>query len=186
MRLTKNQLQKIEKFAKTKLDYLNWQHTQKIRPIAKKLSKLEGADEKIVDVAVLLHDIAKGKVGIWHGIEGSKIAKKFLNKLNLKKEDVDKICHAIALHDEPWRGNSRKLDTAETKVLFDADMVQQFSELGIAKYFHYLFNKNFKRVLVDSEKVFDKAYKLIITKNGKKLAQPGYKFVKDFFENIKK
>ena len=60
MEITKDQLNKIEKFVESKLDSLNWYHTQAMRPIAKKLAGLEKADKDIVDVAVLFHDIVKG------------------------------------------------------------------------------------------------------------------------------
>ena len=61
MEITKEQIQKIEKFVSSKLDSLNWEHSKGIRPIAQKLARLEKADKDIVDVAVMFHDLGKIK-----------------------------------------------------------------------------------------------------------------------------
>ena len=62
-------------------------HCKAVRDVALKIAKKAGADEKLVEVGALLHDIGRGKThSINHVLEGVKIAK----KLELS-EDIIKI-----------------------------------------------------------------------------------------------
>jgi len=52
-------------------------HCKAVRNIAIRLAKKANADVKLVEASALLHDIGRSKThGIWHGVEGGKIARK--------------------------------------------------------------------------------------------------------------
>jgi uncharacterized protein len=187
MELTKEQIQKVERFVESKLDSLNWYHTQAMRPIAKKLAGLEKADKGIVDVSILFHDLGKIKGSDSHSQISAEIARKYLEKEGFEQSFVEEVVYSVLVHSYPWKDKSSLIKTTEAKVLFDADMIQQISEFGIIKYvfiFENEFKENFREALILSRDTIFKAYNLILTVNGRKMAEPGYKFVKDFFKDL--
>jgi HD superfamily phosphodiesterase len=178
-----SKIKKIERFVKKNLSQLNLVHTEAMRPIALRLAKLEGADQLIVDTAVLFHDIAKDEVLNQHAEEGAKICEKFLIKLNFDADFINRVVYCVRVHSSPWRKGQPKLSTIEAKVMFDADMLQQLSAFGIAKHIIKYHDKKFyelvKAVLGD----LDKACFLLTTKTGKELGRKKIKKVKKFLDN---
>jgi len=187
MEITKEHILKIEKFVSSKLDSLNWYHTNEMRPIARKLAGLEKADKEIVEVAVLFHDIGKIKGGKGHSQRGADMARKYLEREDYEQNFVEEVVYCIIAHSLPWNNKSNLINTPEAKVVFDADMIQQISKFGIIKHV-FIFEdellKDFKEGLIMSRDTLFKAYNLIITKNGRKMAEQGYKFIKDFYKDL--
>ncbi len=180
----KSKIKKIESFVKKNLSQLNWVHTKAVRPIAVKLAKLEGANQLIVDVAVLFHDIAKDKVpSSRHAEEGAKICEKFLTKLNFEISFINKIVYCVEAHASPWLKNQPELLTIEAKIMFDADMLQQLGALGIVKHIIKYHNKKFYELISAVAGDLDKAYGLLITKTGKELGKKKIKSVRKFLNN---
>lgn len=185
--LSKAQLQKIERFVFSKLDSLTWYHTQEVRKIAQKLARQEKADKDIVDVAVLFHDLGKIKDGEGHSQRSADMARKFLEKENYEQRFIEEVVYCIITHELPWKNQTNLVNTLEAKVLFDADMIQQLSEFGIIKHtiiFQESINRDFQKGLVECRATLFQAYNLIITDNGRKMAEKGYKFVKNFFKDL--
>jgi uncharacterized protein len=193
MKLTREQLKKIEDFAIEQNSEREWIHTRQIRPIAAELAKKEGADKEVVDVAILFHDIGKGKKGSGdHAVKSEKIAREFIVKNFLEKEGIDKsftekVFNAIKRHAGPWRGHPEMLETIEDKVVFDADMIQQRGPFGIAKQFDDF--KDVEGFVERVEKVRDqlrKAADLVTTRSGKEMLKERLEYVEGFFEEVLK
>ncbi|HLD27358.1 MAG TPA: HD domain-containing protein [Patescibacteria group bacterium] len=187
MELTKDQTQKIERFAESKLDSLNWQHTLEVREVALKLARLEKADRQIVEAAALLHDIGKNRGDEGHVPRSEQLARKFLEKEGYEQRFVEEVVYCVSVHTLPWENQAELLTTPEAKVLFDADMIQQLSKFGLIKYsliFSEELQGDFKEGLIKVRDTLFKCYNLILTKSGQQLAEPGYKFVKDFFKEL--
>jgi putative nucleotidyltransferase with HDIG domain len=186
--ITKNQFQKIEQYVSSKLDSLNWYHTQEVRKIAQKLAHLEKADKDIVDVAVLFHDLGKIKTGdLGHAEVSAELARKFLEKENLERRFIEEVIYCIIAHELPWKNQSNLVNTIEAKVVFDADMIQQLSEFGIIKHtlvYQEIIKKDFREGMIRSRDQLFKAYNLILSDNGRKLAEEGYKLVKEFYKEL--
>jgi len=178
-------IKQIEDFIKNNLDELTWVHTQAIRSIAQRLVKLENADKDIVEIAVLFHDIARTKASpLEHAREGAKITKEFLKKLNFDGEFIKKVVHCIETHSSPWAKNAPMPSTIEAKIVFDADMIQQLGAFGIIKHILKYKDKNFSELIEAAEKdLINIAFKLLITKSGKKLGKEKIDYVKKFFES---
>ena len=187
MEIIRGQIEKIEKFVEARLDSLTWQHTRGIRPIAKKLAGLERADKSIVDVAVLFHDLGKVKGDDGHAARSAEATRRYLEKENFSRRFIEEIVYCVSVHDLPWQNQANLLTTPEAKVLFDADMIQQLSKFGVIRHIMYFqrdIANNFAAGLIKARDALFKAYNLIITENGRQLAEPGYKFVKDFFKDL--
>lgn len=188
MNLSKNQIEKIEFYVCSKLDSLNWQHTRLVRPIAQKLARLEKADKEIVDVAVLFHDLGKhnGK-NEGHAERSGELARKYLERENFEQNFIEEVVYCVLVHSHPWHEQSHLVTTSEAKVLFDADMIQQLSEFGIIKHsinYGADIYQNYQQGLIKTRDTLFKCYNLILTANGRKLAEPGYKFIKEFFKKF--
>ncbi|MFA6305084.1 MAG: HD domain-containing protein [Patescibacteria group bacterium] len=188
MELTKEQIEKIEFYVCSHLDSLNWQHTQLIRPIAQKLARLEKADKQIVDVAVLFHDLGKHTgENKDHEKRSGEMARKYLEKENFEQRFIEEVVYCVMVHMAPWENKSNLVTTPEAKVLCDADMIQQLSEFGIIKHainFGADIYENYQEGLIKTRDTLFKVYNLILTENGRKLAEPGYKFIKEFFKKL--
>lgn len=187
MEITKEQIKKIEQYISTKLDSLNWYHTQEARKVAVKLARLEKADKEIVDIAVLFHDLGKIKEGESHAQRSAESARKYLEKERFEQRLVEEVVYCIIAHSLPWQNQSNLVKTIEAKVVFDADMIQQLSEFGIIKQVilrQNIFNKDFRQGIISSRDNLFRAYNMIFTKNGRKMAEKGYKFIKEFYSNL--
>ena len=198
--ITKSQLKKVEEFAEKEYSDLNWMHVCGIRKIAKIISEKENADSSIVELAVLFHDIAKKdfKREIYHHIEGSKVAEKFLSEIGVGNATIGKVCHCVISHSTPleyFKEKARKLNlpksflpepkTIEAKVLFDSDMLQQLSPYGITKslYMNYTtynfgFVEGFKKT---GNTLVNDACKALFTKTAREMAKERIAFLKKFF-----
>ncbi|MCX6785655.1 MAG: HD domain-containing protein [Candidatus Komeilibacteria bacterium] len=188
MAITKNQLEKIEFYVCAKLDSLNWQHTQEMRPIAKKLAGLEKADKEIVDVAILFHDLGKHTgESKDHEKRSGEMARKYLEKENFDQRFIEEVVYCVLVHMAGLYNQGHLITTPEAKVLHDADQIQQLSEFGLVKnlinYGADIYG-NYQQGLVKTRDIMFKGYNLILTENGRKMAEPGYKLVKEFFKKL--
>jgi HD superfamily phosphodiesterase len=120
-------------------------HTKIALRYALKLLKSEKGDEEVVIPAVLLHDVgwnaipehlhltafgpnpSNPKLAKVHEVEGAKIAKAILEKLNYPHANVKEICQIIQGHD------SRKRPLSwNDRIVKDADKLTRYSRKGMA------------------------------------------------------
>lgn len=181
--LTKEQLKKIEDFAKEQNSEREWIHTRQIRPIAAELAEKEGADKEVVDIAVLFHDVGKDGGFKGHCLRSEKTAREFLEKEGLDKDFVNKVCNAIKRHSGPWN-NENLPETIEDKVVFDADMIQQRSPFGVAKQFDDFKDLPFIERVKKSRDTLNRAMEIVITKSGKEMAEKKMKYIDNFFKEV--
>lgn len=112
-------------------------HIDRVLRMAEEIGRQEGANQEIIGLAALLHDIFENKEahsnieGFRHEIEGSKDARKILTKLGLADKTIDAVCHCIESH----RKRSGKVEpqTIEAKCLFDADKLDCIGAIGILR-----------------------------------------------------
>lgn len=121
----------------------DWSHIERVRKIALRIGKQEKADLKIIEVAVLLHDIGrkfemdhrgeKDGIKICHAIESKKEANKILEKFKkITQAEKENILHAIEAH---RHRNSLLPATLEAKIVFDADKLDSIGAVGVARDF---------------------------------------------------
>ena len=112
-------------------------HIMRVYNNAKKISKKEKANEKLVLSAALLHDIISypksDKRSKFSSSESAKEARKILSKLgNYSSNEINVVCDAILDHSYS-RGRTPK--TIEGKILQDADRLDAIGAIGIARVF---------------------------------------------------
>jgi len=104
-------------------------HTQRVRRLARRLAKEEGADVEVVGVAALLHDITKAD-GREHAHTGAERAHTLLDG-QVAGDAVTRIADTIAAHN-----TAAADDPVEWRVLSDADKIDaNFGLVAVTRYF---------------------------------------------------
>ena len=117
----------------------DWHHVQRVEALAEQLlQRHEHADERVVRLAVLLHDIGRvredrGEIDD-HATWGAREARQLLEARGVDNERVDAVCHAICVH---RYSNDREPETLEAEILCDADNLDALGAVGIARCFTY-------------------------------------------------
>ncbi|MGQ9630783.1 MAG: HD domain-containing protein [bacterium] len=119
-----------------------WDHTERVRNLAVRIGRLEGANVEVVRIAALLHDIGKAEVegeprrGVGvddHAIVGARVARGIIEESQgLLEEEVANIIHCIKTHHP--RGLNVP-ETLEAKVLADANSLDDTGAVGLAKLY---------------------------------------------------
>ena len=113
-------LQEVEKyfrdnFPKSRPKEVYLKHVEGVRKYALLLAKIYKADEFIIEVSALLHDVG-ADAGKDHADESAKISKKFLEKFDITSETLNEIIKCIERH-----SMGSETDTIEQQIIQDAD-----------------------------------------------------------------
>ena len=137
----KKLLKETEKFVQEKLkeDYSghDWWHIHRVYKLAQHIAEKEKADQKIVSLAALLHDIADWKFNDGDLNAGPEQAKVWLLKQGVDKFIIDSVCEII--RNISFKG-AKVTDaplSLEGRVVQDADRLDAISAIGIARAFAY-------------------------------------------------
>jgi putative nucleotidyltransferase with HDIG domain len=95
-----------------------YDHTLRVRNLAVAMAAKERADTYIVELAALLHDIAKD-AGDDHGAAGAVEAERILRAHGAPDDIVQRVCSAIETH----TGKNTPQHPIENLVLGDADLI---------------------------------------------------------------
>ena len=108
-----------------------WRHTLRVLVTAREIGQAEGADMEVLEMAALLHDIAKldqRSDNVHHAVLGAQIVEDFLGGLDISAEQAGKIVEAVRFHSFDTHEDNLSL---ETLVLKDADRLDEVGALGI-------------------------------------------------------
>ncbi len=212
--ITKKDIQKIEKQAKDFFEGANgchdWTHVERVRNLALKIGQKEGADLKVLEVAALLHDIARkeemeqrGK--ICHAERGEQLAKEILQDYpKITTEEQENTLHCILAHRSR---TSEQPETIEAQCLSDADKLDALGAVGVARAFLFAGNAGSKKLYTGKEREIsasgqdhafsgeDTAFleyefklkhldKKLLTSEGKRIAQERQRYMGDFFKRF--
>lgn len=105
-----------------------FEHTRRVLALAQRIARAEGADQKIVTIAAIYHDVAKFDVpGKEHAARSAEIAREFLVRIHATEEFIARVCTAITRHNQKDATGF----TLEDRVLRDADLLDETGALGI-------------------------------------------------------
>lgn len=114
----------------------DFDHVLRVARMALRIARFEQADEEIVWLAALLHDLPvshntdeDARVG--HHIRAAEAARTLLLERGMDIERVELVVHAIRTH--RFRDQSIPPTTLEAKILFDADKLDSMGAIGIAR-----------------------------------------------------
>lgn len=120
----------------------DWWHIQRVWNNTLQIMKTESADQLIVELAALLHDIADSKFHDGDEEIGPKKAGEFLHSQNL---DEDMILHIQQIiRNMSFKASFRKVEfkSKELDIVQDADRLDAIGAIGIARAFTYGGFKN--------------------------------------------
>lgn len=186
----------------------DFHHIQRVRTLAARIAKTEGADLFITDLMALLHEAADYKL-IGNKTEQQALleTRKMLTKLGVDEDTAEEIIYVIANQGFSKSGITReKLDSLPGQCLQDADRLEAIGAIGIARCFYHAGGKSQpihdpnvppKTKLVSEEykkaentpinHFYEKLLKLkdlMNTKTGKKLAEKRHQFTEEFLEEF--
>ena len=184
----------------------DWWHTFRVWNVAKHIGEKEGANMFIVELAALLHDISDWKFQNGDESAGPQLAKEWLEKIDVDKDSVDKICDIIV--NMSFKGEKHRaiMKTIEGKVVQDADRLDAIGAMGIARAFafgahlgnpiHDPNTKPIKNKTVEEYKKMEETSinhfyeKLLLlkdrmnTKTAKQIAEGRHKFMEEFLDRF--
>jgi uncharacterized protein len=125
----------------------DWFHIERVYKNALLIANDENCDLTVVKLGALLHDIADSKFHNGDESVGPKVAREFLESLNV---DEVIIVHVVNIIDNiSYKGGNleKKFSSVELDIVQDADRLDAIGAVGIARAFNYGGFKN--RALYD-------------------------------------
>jgi uncharacterized protein len=182
----------------------DWEHTLRVYGLCERIGPAEKADMDVLRVAAYLHDIGRADQdstsgAVCHAEKGAEMAWPIVKKLPLSEEQKTNIIHCIRAH--RFRGKCQP-ETAEAKVLFDADKLDAIGAVGVARAFLFagevgarLHNPDLRVEETKSYTREDTGFRefkvklcrireRILTKEGRKLADERHAFMEGFFNRF--
>lgn len=154
----------------------DWWHVYRVWKLAKKIGDLQEADLFIVELGALLHDIADWKFNNGDESVGPKIARQWLESLELEENDIAHICKIIKNLSFKGAGVIEKMDTIEGMVVQDADRLDAMGAIGVARCFAYGGHKN--------RLMYDPANKPVMHKSAKEYIESTGTSLNHFYEKL--
>lgn len=127
----------------------DWFHIERVYKTAQKINQKEKADELIVALAALLHDIADSKFNNGDEEIGPRKAGEFLEHIGVATKVINEV--KLIIKNLSFKASLGEINysSKELNVVQDADRLDAIGAIGIARAFTYGGFKN--RVLYDPE-----------------------------------
>ena len=199
-----------EKFVQNKLQGESsghdWWHVYRVWKNSVYIGERENADLFVTQLAALLHDIADWK---FHGGDeniGPEIARKWLEKMNVKENVVSQIIEIIKDISFKGAGVKTPMKTMEGMVVQDADRLDAIGAIGIGRAFAYGGHRGREMYNPDIEPVMHQSFQqyknnkgptinhfyekllllkdLMNTETAKEMAKDRHKFMEQFLDRF--
>ncbi len=115
----------------------DWWHIERVRALALRLAREEGADRYVVELAALLHDIADWKFHDGDLERGPGEATDWLESCGVDEEVIQHICEIIGSISFKGAGVPTPMATLEGRVVQDADRLDALGAIGIGRAFAF-------------------------------------------------
>lgn len=108
-------------------------HTERVAEYCLQIAQLEGGDTELLVLASILHDLGRGEQteDESHSNLSVEHARSVLRGC-YKEEEIDKVVEIIRCHST---NSSRQPETLEEKIFYDADKMDGYGFLGVARFF---------------------------------------------------
>lgn len=203
-----NRIQLTEEFLKDKFNTSEYfkeheserayrlEHSYRVANIGKQIAEAEGFDVECMVIGCLLHDISYCQVFedgqyVNHGRVSAKIARPFLETLNLSKEQIADICYGIAIHvDDQADFEGERTPFALT--IGDADNIDRFDayriyeNLQYRKYSEMTLEQKMEHVNSTLERLSKLKDLEFATKTSKQMWFEKLDYYADFYTKLKK
>lgn len=157
------------------------QHTERVYRIATHMALREGADLELVQIAAALHDIGRS-YGEPHAEVGAGKAAEILRLRGYPEERIEKVRQIILKHNFSARD---RLETLEERIVWEADKIDGFGAIGVARAFHMLGER--RKTFHDFawfDQITRLQYEALSTRTGKRIAMERFRFMEAFFRRL--
>ncbi len=117
----------------------DWWHIYRVVKLALHIAKKENADQFIVELAALLHDIGDFKFFDGDETVAPRMVRQWVTDLSVPEDTVAHVCAIV--RDISFKGagtiQTRRMETLEGQVVQDADRLDAIGAVGIARTFAY-------------------------------------------------
>jgi len=188
----------------------NFDHVLRVKVMAERIGKAEGADLEIIEAAALLHDsrgAAPGQDGMGrmeHHLTSAIFAGEVLAAKGWEPERVEAVQHCIRAH--RFRSKLERPESLEAKCLYDADKLDVLGAIGVARTIAYAVLANQPILAEPSQKFLETGekeageqhssyheylFKLrkvkdkLFTASGKAIAEERDVFLREFYERLR-
>lgn len=184
----------------------DWWHIYRGWQTAKHLAKTEQVDLFIVELGVLLHDIADSKFHDGDEQVGPRKAKEFLQSINVDPTIADHVVKIIENISFKGGQHQQSFRSPELDVIQDADRLDALGAIGIARTFNYgghkhraIYDPNIKPNLQMTKEEYKSSNaptlnhfyeKLLLlkdrmnTKTGRQLAEQRHQFMEQYLQQF--
>ena len=184
----------------------DWFHIQRVFNNAKLIVKTENADNFIVSLCALLHDIADSKFHDGDESIGPKKATEFLLSQNVDSAVIEHVVQVIKNISFKGGNFNTTFSSKELDVVQDADRLDAIGAIGIARCFNYggfknreIFNPTIQPKLNMTKSAYKNSNapsinhfyeKLLLlkdkmnTKTGKRIATERHKFMEFYLDHF--
>ncbi len=115
----------------------DWWHVHRVRQVALRLAREEGADPYVVELAALLHDVADHKFHGGDETAGPRAAREWLGPLGVDPAVTEHVAGISAARSFKGAGVATPMATPEGAVVQDADRLDAVGAIGIARAFAF-------------------------------------------------
>ncbi|MDT0650043.1 HD domain-containing protein [Autumnicola edwardsiae] len=115
----------------------DWFHIQRVFNNAKLIAEGEDANNLVIALGALLHDIADSKFHNGDETVGPKIAEEFLKSQKVSSEVIQHVIKIIENISFKGGNVARKFSSKELDIVQDADRLDALGAIGIARTFNY-------------------------------------------------
>jgi HD superfamily phosphodiesterase len=139
------------------------------------------ADLEVLVAAVYLHDLGRHYIeDKAHAALSAQKAEPVLERINFPQEKRGTVLHAIRVHDVAASPEDRT--TLESKILYDADKIDTLGVVGVLRYIRHFYGKKSIDYMLDD---IDARWEGLALPETRNLALQDYKYIKDYFAQLK-
>lgn len=120
----------------------DWWHVYRVWHMAQRLCALEGADDTVVQLAALLHDLGDHKFHGGDASVGPRMAREWLTQQGAPDGVIDHVAEIIRDLSFKGAGIETPMRTLEGRIVQDADRLDAIGAVGVARTFAYGGHKN--------------------------------------------
>lgn len=115
----------------------DWQHINRVWHLARQIATKEGANQQVVELGALVHDIADWKFHDGDDTVGPREAERLLIREGAPQCVIDAVVDIVATISFKGAGVSSAMQSLEGKCVQDADRLDAIGAIGIARCFAY-------------------------------------------------
>ncbi|MBN1410760.1 MAG: HD domain-containing protein [Spirochaetales bacterium] len=134
MRVLESALPEIREYSRSSMpgDYLHGSpHIERVLRYAGMVNREIKGDWPVIEASVYLHDVGHSQGAAGHPVKGAEMAVAFLSGLGIDGSAVERVGKCIRSHSRQY--SKVEPESKEARVLFDADGMDLFGPVGLAR-----------------------------------------------------